>query len=158
MEPLFVTTTRLTFEKYRRFNYTVQRKFCFWCIVICSLLEVLAGGDVPLYIRVIELFVFAVINSCLVIVIMYIMARLGYYSDKTLRDEENGYSFYEDYLINVDNISQAKVDYDKLDRIIETSKDFYLMLSKTRGYILPKEDCSDGLISFLHDLKERIGK
>jgi hypothetical protein len=33
-----------------------------------------------------------------------------------------------------------------------------LMLSKTRGYILPKEDCDNDLISFLHDLKERIGK
>lgn len=46
-----------------------------------------------------------------------------------------------------------RVEYNKLNEIIETKTNFYLMISKNQGHMVLKENMSDDLQNFIRKLK-----
>ena len=77
-----------------------------------------------------------------------------YESNKILKDVIQEYEFYDKYLIAKNINSEAKIEYDKIFKIIETKNHFYIMVDQNQGYIISKEICSDELIAFLKGLKD----
>ena len=67
--------------------------------------------------------------------------------------------FYKDFLEFKDEDIHVKVKYEKLDKLIETKTSFYMMLDSFSGIVLLKDQCEQGLISFLTDsIKPKVSK
>ena len=68
------------------------------------------------------------------------------------------FNFFNNYFIlNFDETTKLdaiQTDYTDLYKIVEVKSYFYLMLSKNKGTIISKKDCTPELISFLQQLKK----
>ena len=51
------------------------------------------------------------------------------------------------------NIMEMKIEYSKFDEIFETKTNFYLMIAKNQGYMLPKSDMPSELEEFIRNIK-----
>ena len=63
------------------------------------------------------------------------------------------YEFYEDFLVEKTENGEMKVEYSKLDEIIETKTNFYLMIAKNQGCMISKTDMPSGLDEFIRKIK-----
>ena len=150
MECLYKVSTKFTLEEYRRFNQTVMRKKYLIVASIIAILLILAGG---VLLHSLPLIIFAIIYPVLFFGAAEIGVRRVFASNKLLQDKEVEYEFYEDFIYEKHDGGESKVPYDKLDDIIETKTNFYLMVAKNQGFMISKQNIPDGFEEFVRGKK-----
>ena len=74
-----------------------------------------------------------------------------YKTNKIIQTAVTTLKFTEDRLEAVSERGNAFVKYDEIYRILETDTNFYLFLAKNQAINVIKANCSEELISFLHE-------
>lgn len=152
MEPLFKISQEYTFKEYKKFTNAVLK----WNLIIVSvfLLFAFLSGVLLIAFNGSSTQAWFLILFPIIYVISKKMSIKKYYeSNKILKDVIQEYEFYKDYLIAKNVNSEAKIEYNKIYKVIETKTNFYIMVAKNQGYIISKEVCSDELVEFLNGVK-----
>ena len=152
MEPLFKISQEYTFEEYKKFAKAVLK----WNRIILGAFlwfAFLSGVLLIGFNGVSSQACFLVLFPVIYVILRKLSIKRYYNSNKILKDITEEYEFYEDYLIAKNTNSEAKIEYDKIFKIIETKTNFYIMVAQNQGYIISKEICSEELVEFLKELK-----
>ena len=150
MECLYKTTTKFTFEEYKRFNNAVMMKKHVLVIMIIAILLILLGG---ILLDNLFLIVFAILYPLMFILVKNHSVKKVFDSNKITQNVDVTFEFYEDYFEEKHEAGEAKIPYDKLNEIIETKTNFYLMIAKNQGYMISKQNMPDGLEEFIKKIK-----
>ena len=150
MECKYKTTTKFTMEEYKKFNNALIKKRKINILAAIAFLCLLVGG---ILLKNNVLVVFAILYPVLLYIAMQIGVKRVFNSNKLLQNTEVTYEFYEDYMIEKHEGGEAKVPYEKLDEIIETKTNFYLMIAKNQGFMISKENMPEGLEEFIRSKK-----
>ncbi|MBR5558802.1 MAG: YcxB family protein [Oscillospiraceae bacterium] len=151
MNSLFETHTIFTFEEYKKFmeaaSNAKQNKLM---LASVSVFFVILGitQKTPL------LFVLAVAYPLLMMFTQKKGVEKAYKKATQMHDARIDYRFYEDHFVKVFAEAEDQIEYTKLHKIIETKTNFYLMISKTQGFVLVKENMPEGLAEFLGTVKK----
>jgi len=152
MEPLFKIAQEYTFMEYKKFTNAVLKwnriiiGIFLWFAFLSGILLVAFNGPSR------EAW-FLILFPVFYVILKNIGIKRYYNSNKILKDIIEEYEFYEDYFIAKNINSEAKIEYNKLYKIIETKTNFYIMIASNQGYIISKQICSNELIKFLNELK-----
>lgn len=150
MECLFQTTTKYTYEEYKKFNFALLKRRHVIPLIILAEILILVGGILSQYNFLI---IFAVLYPFIFAWSLFHGIKKVYNSNKVTQDEEIKFEFYEDHFEEKHESGNANITYDKLNEIIETKTNFYLMIAKNQGFMLLKENMPEGLEEFIHHLK-----
>ena len=152
-EPLYKVSTACTLSQYQRYNRTVQRYISkvnlrIWAVVA---LDVAAGAA------------FSVLFGSPFHIVFFVAigALYAWMSFRQLRKAEMlqyqqeqlagtiTYLFFKDrFAIQTQEFS-AEYPYSSVKTVIDVPEAFYIMISDSTGAIVPKEDCPEGLESFI---------
>ena len=149
MESLFHTTSKNTFDEYKKYVLTLQKKR----LILTISLLVVFFGIVGYFTKHTLFYVAAVVVPFLECFSVVRPLKKLYYSNKLAVDAVLEYDFYDTYFTKKSVAGEDKIEYDKLAKIIETKTNFYLMLALNQGYMLKKEDMPKGLDEFIRKLK-----
>ena len=159
MEPLFETTIQHTFEEYKKYCWAVSLKSKkFW--VFSSFYEIFmicmgVLGIIYHWHDIILLASFFVIFYPMLFVLRSRSAiKKNWDSNKLFQGVVSHYRFFEDHMEQNNELGSSGYPYDKLYSILETKTNFYIMLGRNQGALIKKENCSEGLIAFLQNLKK----
>jgi len=152
MECLFKTTTRFTLEEYKKFNNAILMKKHIWIAMSVAILFILLGG---MLLNSPFLIAFAVLYPFLFILIKNNSVKRVFNSNKITKNADVTFEFYEDYFKETHEAGEAKIPYDKLNEIIETKTNFYLMIAKNQGYMILKENMPEGLEEFIRNINRK---
>lgn len=153
------TTTKYTFEEYRKFLKAVTIQINGMAVkvvvieVLCWLLAYLYL-ERALSVSMILIFT-AILFPTFILFSFYQMAKSTYQSNKVAQNLEITFTFQEDAFSFQSKSDTGTIAYEDLFRILETKTNFYLMIARNQGYILVKENCSDSLIHFLQTLSSK---
>ena len=148
MEPLFKTKTKCTEEQYKKFYKSVLKARHLGISIIVLELVFLIG-----------LIIWKKFNYLLIMILFpiffYIFTKderkKEFNSNKTIQNVESEFVFYEDYFEEKTKYEEAKVNYKMLYKVIETKDNVYLMIGRSQGYILIKENMPKGLLEFINN-------
>ena len=149
MESLFHTTSKNTFDEYKKYVLTLQKKRLILTISLLVVFFCIVGY----FTKHIMFYVAAVILPFLEYFSLVRPLKKLYYSNKLAVDAVLEYDFYDTYFTKKSVAGEDKIEYDKLAKIIETKTNFYLMLALNQGYMLKKEGMPKGLDEFIRKLK-----
>ena len=152
MECLYKVTTKFTFDAYKRFNNAIVKKKHIIPLLIVAVLLIILGG---VMLKNLFLVIFGILYPFVFFFMAHRNIKKVYNSNKLLQNADVTYEFYEDCIYEKFEGGEAKVPYDKLDEIIETKTDFYLMIAKNQGFMIAKADMPEGLDSFLKGKKTK---
>ena len=153
MECLYKTTTKYSFEEYKKFNGAVMNQKYIIIVLIIALLLIFTGGII---LENKLLIIFSIIYPILFWGAKNIGIKRVFNSNKLLQNSEISFEFYEDFFEIKHENGDEKIPYNKLSKIIETKTNFYLMIAKNQGYILIKEGMPEGLGEFINSKKAVI--
>lgn len=129
MNCLYRTTTKNTFEEYKRFSrilFMTKRN-----IIILSLL-----GAFLIFDGILVKNTFFIALAFIYPVIMFLIhnqqLKKVFSSNKVLQNAVVNYEFYDTYFIETDKSGNTRLDYSSLHKVIETKTNFYLMIAKTK--------------------------
>lgn len=159
MEPLYKTQTAYSFEEYSKYNEAVllKQKSLKAVMIIIPVLYVLLMGAVFYSTREIST-VFALLFALLLSTAIFIASfkktvKKTYYSNKAITSCVADFEFYDNYVREITQNGETKLEYSKIYKIIETKTNFYIMASVNQGFIIVKGNCSDGLVDFIKSIK-----
>lgn len=159
MEPLYKTQTAYSFEEYSKYNEAVLLKQKGFKAVMITLpvLYVLLMGAVFYSTREIST-VFALLFALLLSTAIFIASfkkavKKTYYSNKAITSCVADFEFYDNYVRELTQNGETKLEYSNIYKIIETKTNFYIMASVNQGFIIVKGNCPDGLIDFIKSIK-----
>ena len=156
MECLYSVETKITFNEYRRYVFSLNKRkiiidsiISLFILTLGIILQLLT--DIPFYRNLVILFpliyyILIVINYCFGV-------RKKYNSNKLIQNANIKFDFYKDFFEVTDNHGASKLKYCELYKIIETKTNFYLMVQNGWGYLILKENMPDGLELFIKNLK-----
>lgn len=150
MNCLYRTTTKNTFEEYKRFSrilFMTKRN-----IIIFSLLGAFLIFD-GILVKNSFFIALAFIYPVIMFLIHNQQVEKVFSSNKVLQNADVNYEFYDTYFTSYFEFGNNKAEYGKLHKIIETKTNFYLMVSKNQGCILTKSTFPTGLEDFLKTIK-----
>ncbi len=151
MDCLFKTTTKNTLEEYRRFSIKLEmKKGTIIVYVLLTAFLILSG--IVLENR--GFFGFAVIYPIILWILLNRRIKKVFASNKVLQDTDANYEFYKTHFVETDDYGTTQLEYSKLNKIIETKTNFYLMIAKNQGFILSKSEFPQGLTEFLRAVKQ----
>lgn len=150
MECLYTMTSKFTFEEYKKFNYALLKKRHHLLIlaiyeIILALIGIGTGNML--------IMVFTIVFPLILYWIQNKNIKKIYNSNKVVQNLDVNYEFYDTYLVEKSEHGKMKIEYSKLDEIFETKTNFYLMIAKNQGYMLPKSDMPTGLEEFIRNIK-----
>lgn len=161
MEPLYKTQTAYSFEEYSKYNEAVllKQKSLKAVMIIIPVLYVLLMGAVFYSTREIST-VFVVLFALLLSTAIFIASfkktiKKTYYSNKAITSCVADFEFYNNYVREITQNGETKLEYSKIYKIIETKTNFYIMASVNQGFIIVKGNCPDGLIDFIKSIKAK---
>lgn len=159
MEPLYKTQTAYSFEEYSKYNEAVllKQKSLKAVMIIIPVLYVLLMGAVFYSTREIST-VFVVLFALLLSTAIFIASfkktvKKTYYSNKAITSCVADFEFYDNYVREITQNGETKLEYSKIYKIIETKTNFYIMASVNQGFIIVKGNCPDGLVDFIKSIK-----
>lgn len=159
MEPLYKTQTAYSFEEYSKYNEAVllKQKSLKAVMIIIPVLYVLLMGAVFYSTREIST-VFVVLFALLLSTAIFIASfkktiKKTYYSNKAITSCVADFEFYDNYVRELTQNGETKLEYSKIYKIIETKTNFYIMASVNQGFIIVKGNCPDGLVDFIKSIK-----
>ena len=85
-----------------------------------------------------------------------VYAKKTYYSNKAITSCVADFEFYDNYVREITQNGETKLEYSKIYKIIETKTNFYIMASVNQGFIIVKSNCSDGLIDFIKSINSLL--
>ena len=150
MEPLYRLTNKYTYEEYKKFNRAVMLKKKTLIATIIAVLLILIGG---ILLESLFLILFAIIYPIIFVLLMNVGVKRVYNSNKILQDLDVNFEFYDDCFVVKHEAGEAKIPYDKLNEIIETKTNFYLMIARNQGYMVLKENMPEGFEEFIRGKK-----
>ena len=160
MECLFKTSTTHTFEEYKKFVLTLEKKrmtvLFVYMIVFLFLSAVLFWFTRSLTSMV--CMILFLLYMPLVVLLQNRSIKKTFYSNKSIQNRQNDIEFYEDHIITKSGNNISEVQYNDIYRIIQTKTNVYLMTAKNGGILLVKANFPDGLEEFLQRLELRINK
>lgn len=150
MDCLFKTTTKITLEEYKKFNWELVKKrhLLLWGII--AFVCLLVGG---ILLKNVVLIAFAIIYPILFYIALKIGINRVYNSNKLIQNVEITYEFYNDFIYEKHDGGEVKIPYEKLSEIIETKTNFYFMIAKNQGFMISKENMPEGLDEFIRSRK-----
>ena len=159
MEPLYKTQTAYSFEEYSKYNEAVllKQKSLKAVMIIIPVLYVLLMGAVFYSTREIST-VFVLVLALLLSTAIFIASfkktiKKTYYSNKAITSCVADFEFYNNYVREITQNGETKLEYSKIYKIIETKTNFYIMASVNQGFIIVKGNCPDGLVDFIKSIK-----
>ena len=140
MECLFKTTTKNSLEEYKKFSKAMLRtktRIIVWILmyVLAILLCILRNS--------VKFLLFVAIYNFLVEWLYWRRIKKTYLSNKSYQDIDLTVEFYDTYMVQKSDMSEAKIEYSNIHKIIETKTNFYVMISENQGAILVKENFPD---------------
>ena len=143
---LYTMNSKFTFEEYKKFNYALLKKRHHLLILaIYEIILALIGiGTGNMFI-----IVFTIIFPLILYWIQNRNIKKIYNSNKVVQNLDVIYEFYDTYFVEKSEHGEMKIEYSKFDEIFETKTNFYLMIAKNQGYMLPKSDMPSGLEEFI---------
>lgn len=161
MEPLYKTQTAYSFEEYSKYNEAVllKQKSLKAVMIIIPVLYVLLMG-VVLYATKEPSTVFVLVLALLLSAVIFTASfkktiKKTYYSNKAITSCVADFEFYDNYVREITQNGETKLEYSKIYKIIETKTNFYIMASVNQGFIIVKGNCPDGLIDFIKSIKAK---
>ena len=157
--PYFTITHKITRECDRDFQKFVNRRYGFRSLLVLAAFDIieiffavnLYGGSMW------WIFGFAAVYMP----VMYIIGMVRRTrSNRKKEGKENVYLFYENYLVNLFDGSELKINYDCCE-VYETKEYFYIMLRTVNAYtglIVGKNDLGNDTENFGGFLKEKFGE
>lgn len=161
-QPLFTIKSTYSEKEFVRFNRYIMlhRLHYLRNIIVCNLILLLIfsgviiddvnSGDIPIS---------SVITFLLIVFVNWKLcvsptnkSKKAYHQNKTMRDVSYSVDFYDDHYVILCNGIESSVSFDRIYEIIETDTDYYIMLSKISGVIVPKEKCPEGFADFIHGI------
>lgn len=159
MEPLYKTQTAYSFEEYSKYNEAVllKQKSLKAVMIIIPVLYILLMVAVFYSTREIST-VFALLFALLLSTVVFIASfkkavKKTYYSNKAITSCVADFEFYDNYVREITQNGETKLEYSKIYKIIETKTNFYIMASVNQGFIIVKGNCPDGLVDFIKSIK-----
>lgn len=159
MEPLYKTQTAYSFEEYSKYNEAVllKQKGLKAVMIIIPVLYVLLMG-VVLYATKEPSTVFVLVLALLLSAVIFTASfkktiKKTYYSNKAITSCVADFEFYDNYVREITQNGETKLEYSKIYKIIETKTNFYIMASVNQGFIIVKGNCPDGLVDFIKSIK-----
>ena len=154
MEPLFKISQSYTFEEVKKFNkvlYGESMIFVNFGMIIMFLTGILCIilGQLDSHV------LFFILFPIFMVIFPKVELNNYYKSNKILQEIIQEYEFYEENFIVKNEMTEFKIGYDKIYKIIETKTNFYIMIAKNQGYIISKSNCSIEAIEFFTKLKSR---
>ncbi len=159
MEPLYKTQTAYSFEEYSKYNEAVllKQKGFKAVMIIIPVLYVLLMGAVfysTMEISTVFALLFALLLSTAIFIASFKKAvKKTYYSNKAITSCVADFEFYDNYVREITQNGETKLEYSKIYKIIETKTNFYIMASVNQGFIIVKGNCPDGLVDFIKSIK-----
>ena len=147
---LYTMNSKFTFEEYKKFNYALLKKRHHLLILaIYEIILALIGiGTGNMFI-----IVFTIIFPLILYWIQNRNIKKIYNSNKVVQNLDVIYEFYDTYFVEKSEHGEMKIKYLKFDEIFETKTNFYLMIAKNQGYMLPKSDMPSELEEFIRNIK-----
>ena len=155
-KPLYETTTVITLDEFRKLNHALSNRRTMVAVIL--LIEAVLAGLLVFSIRShnrssIQLYVIMLILlPAISWFIPRYMERRMYLANETAHNMVMKTEFYEDHLEQHSLRGHTSVKYTDLQRIIETSTNFYMLVSKTQSIIIVKDHCHPKLIQFIHEM------
>lgn len=155
---LYTCDSIIDANEYKKMaNYFPQMYWHY--VIIGTVLNLIITAIVAIAFRSLlgTLIFFAVYQTYLMILYK---VRLEHYAEKTFNsmlkngsaDTEIHTEFYDDYFIRQGETETLKINYDEIDKCVETDTNFYLKFSKRNKIIfIQKNACDLELISFLRE-------
>lgn len=147
---LYTMNSKFTFEEYKKFNYALLKKRHH--LLILAIYEIILAliciGTGNMFI-----IVFTIIFPLILYWIQNRNIKKIYNSNKVVQNLDVIYEFYDTYFVEKSEHGEMKIEYSKFDEIFETKTNFYLMIAKNQGYMLPKSDMPSGLEEFIRNIK-----
>ena len=151
MDYLYTTTTKYTFEEFKKYNHALMIKTTITLLVMLEIMLFASG----ILLQNEFVIIFAIIYPFIFWIISNKKIKKVYDSNTLIKYAEVIFDFYEDFLLERHGSGEQKVTYDQIYRIIETKTNFYLMIAKNQGFILKKVNMQDGLEEFLRSKKKK---
>lgn len=160
MEYLFKTSTTYTFEEYKKFVLTLNKKRMTVLFVYMTVFLFLSA----------VLFWFTRSLTSMVCMILFLLymplvvllqnrsIKKTFHSNKSAQNRQDDIEFYEDRMIAKSGNNISEVQYNNLYRIIQTKTNVYLMIAKNQGFVLVKANFPEGLEEFLQKLESTTNK
>lgn len=148
--PIASVSFKWSSDYYRQFCVTVRASAMFswfsivWLAIFAVLLILDGGFKTYLGILLIIFDLFLIWN-----VFSGISPTAVYKSYKLLQGLSTFVEFFDDKLVITNDYSFIKLPYDMLYAIKSSKYGYAFMASKASGYFVPRELCSDELISFI---------
>lgn len=146
MQPLYSTTTVITFEEYKKLNKAAFKEQSKLLIIMYSVMIffTITSKSMGLFL----FFLFVAVGSLL---LSFYLVKKEYNTNKTLQNQKIYYEFYDTYFLAEVSGETTKIYYNELNLIKETKDNIYLSRAEKILYIIIKANCSSGLISFLQN-------
>lgn len=162
--PVHSIKCRMTEQAYVRFNKSVGRKQILkhsaWIIffILLSFLFIIASSlrDGFDWGYAVETGVILVLMILFFIFLPGIGARRAY--KKYTKDFDYTVDLFQDGWMSTSDHGNTHMDYSETSQIIETDKDFYIMMADRQGVILPKDQCPEEAAAFLREIKLKYDK
>lgn len=151
MDCLYETFTVFSFDEYKKFvDATSKRKQSNILLAVVSVFLLVIGifQKTPLMIAL------AVIYPILMLFSQKKSVERAYKNTPAMHDARVDFRFYDDHFVKVFGESEEQLEYEKLYKIIETETNFYLMISKTQGFVLVKNNMPEGLAELIKTIKK----
>ena len=148
MDILFHAKSKNTYEEYKKYAFTFNKKRMILTIVLLDIFFVSIGTVTKNYF----FYIFAAIVPLIEYFSFIRPLKKVFYTNKLAVDAVLEYDFYETYFTKTSAAGNEKIEYSKLLKIVETKTNFYLMIALNQGYILKKDDMPEGLGDFLKNL------
>lgn len=150
MDCLYETFMVFSLDEYKKFvDATSKRKQSNILLAVVSLFLIIVGivQKTPI------MFVLAVIYPVLMLFSQKKGMERAYKNIPAMHDARVDFRFYDDHFVKVFGESEEQLEYEKLYKIIETETNFYLMISKTQGFVLVKNNMPEGLAEFIKTIQ-----
>lgn len=155
-QPLYETTTIITLDEFRKLNHALSNRRAMAGILLAleAMLAVLLVRSVMIHNKSsIQLYVIMLILlPGIAWFIPRYMERRMYLANETANNMVMKTKFYEDHLEQQSRLGHTTVRYQDLQRIIETSTNFYLLVSKSQSIIIIKDNCHPKLVQFIREM------
>ncbi len=153
MDFLYSTVTKYMVEEYKKYSWALMKKksrIVLW--LVCEFLMIFTGFFLDNKIMAVSAVIYPILLAALLIWQNKHIEKV-FMTNKLLKDIEVRFDFYDTYFTEKTELSESRIEYAKLYKIIETKTNFYLMIAKNQGYLLVKENLPEGLADFLKALK-----
>lgn len=165
---LYTCESKIDAYEYKRMaKYFPQ---IYWAYVICgTILNLIITSIIAILSRNLVATLIFFVAYQIFLMILY-KVRLEHFAEKSfnsmqkkgISDTEIHTEFYEDYFVRQGEVETIKINYNDIDRCVETDANFYLKFGKRNKIIFIQKNCCDlELIRFIRekfkDLENHLG-